>query len=64
MFVGTCVFLQQKKPETPLESTNPFLEDEAGEDGGLEKEDDLDRVRLFTFGTQLPMVTSCPLITG
>ncbi|XP_062328293.1 vacuolar protein sorting-associated protein 53 homolog isoform X2 [Osmerus eperlanus] len=32
-----------KKPETPLESTNPFLEDEAGEDGGLEKEDDLDR---------------------
>ncbi|XP_046891271.1 vacuolar protein sorting-associated protein 53 homolog isoform X1 [Hypomesus transpacificus] len=33
----------QKKPETPLESTNPFLEDEAGEDGGLEKEDDLDR---------------------
>uniref|UniRef100_A0A8C7W166 VPS53 subunit of GARP complex n=1 Tax=Oncorhynchus mykiss TaxID=8022 RepID=A0A8C7W166_ONCMY len=33
-----------KKPETPLESTNPFLEDEIGEDGS-EMEEDLDRVR-------------------
>uniref|UniRef100_A0A8C8J7D0 Vacuolar protein sorting-associated protein 53 homolog n=2 Tax=Oncorhynchus TaxID=8016 RepID=A0A8C8J7D0_ONCTS len=31
-----------KKPETPLESTNPFLEDEIGEDGS-EMEEDLDR---------------------
>uniref|UniRef100_A0A674CIE1 VPS53 subunit of GARP complex n=1 Tax=Salmo trutta TaxID=8032 RepID=A0A674CIE1_SALTR len=33
---------QVKKPETPLESTNPFLEDEIGEDGS-EMEEDLDR---------------------
>ncbi|KAG7282533.1 hypothetical protein CRUP_020248 [Coryphaenoides rupestris] len=33
----------QKKPESPLHPTNPFLEDEAGEDGGSEREEDLDR---------------------
>uniref|UniRef100_A0A4W5PAK3 VPS53 subunit of GARP complex n=1 Tax=Hucho hucho TaxID=62062 RepID=A0A4W5PAK3_9TELE len=33
---------QVKKPETPLESTNPFLEDDVGEDGS-EMEEDLDR---------------------
>uniref|UniRef100_A0A667ZXQ7 VPS53 subunit of GARP complex n=1 Tax=Myripristis murdjan TaxID=586833 RepID=A0A667ZXQ7_9TELE len=34
---------RQKKPESPLDSTNPFLEDEPGEDVGTEKEEDLDR---------------------
>ncbi|XDV32284.1 hypothetical protein PO909_003142 [Leuciscus waleckii] len=33
----------QKKPEMPLEPTNPFLEDESGEDNVSEKEEDLDR---------------------
>uniref|UniRef100_A0A672SS71 Vacuolar protein sorting-associated protein 53 homolog n=1 Tax=Sinocyclocheilus grahami TaxID=75366 RepID=A0A672SS71_SINGR len=33
----------QKKPETPLEPTNPFLEDESGEDNVSEKDEDLDR---------------------
>uniref|UniRef100_A0A8C7FB78 VPS53 subunit of GARP complex n=1 Tax=Oncorhynchus kisutch TaxID=8019 RepID=A0A8C7FB78_ONCKI len=33
---------QVKKPEPPLESTNPFLEDEVGDDGS-EMEEDLDR---------------------
>ncbi|XP_062408051.1 vacuolar protein sorting-associated protein 53 homolog isoform X1 [Sardina pilchardus] len=33
----------QKKPDTPLDSTNPFLEDEAGEDTALEKDEDLDK---------------------
>ncbi|XP_067306734.1 vacuolar protein sorting-associated protein 53 homolog isoform X2 [Pseudorasbora parva] len=32
-----------KKTETPLEPTNPFLEDESGEDNVSEKDDDLDR---------------------
>uniref|UniRef100_A0A671KS25 Vacuolar protein sorting-associated protein 53 homolog n=1 Tax=Sinocyclocheilus anshuiensis TaxID=1608454 RepID=A0A671KS25_9TELE len=32
-----------KKPETPLEPTNPFLEDESGEDNISEKDEDLDR---------------------
>lgn len=40
---------QQKKPETPLEPTNPFLEDESGEDNVSEKDEDLDRVRLLIF---------------
>lgn len=40
---------QQKKPETPLEPTNPFLEDESGEDNISEKDEDLDRVRLLIF---------------
>uniref|UniRef100_A0AAR2M4E0 Vps53 N-terminal domain-containing protein n=1 Tax=Pygocentrus nattereri TaxID=42514 RepID=A0AAR2M4E0_PYGNA len=33
---------RQKRPETPLESTNPFLEDES-EDNVSEKDEDLDR---------------------
>ncbi|XP_043077380.1 vacuolar protein sorting-associated protein 53 homolog isoform X1 [Puntigrus tetrazona] len=33
----------QKKPETPLEPTNPFLEDESAEDNVSEKDEDLDR---------------------
>ncbi|XP_041918738.1 vacuolar protein sorting-associated protein 53 homolog [Alosa sapidissima] len=32
-----------KKPDTPLDSTNPFLEDEAGEDTASEKDEDLDK---------------------
>ncbi|KAL2096130.1 hypothetical protein ACEWY4_008278 [Coilia grayii] len=32
-----------KRPDTPLESTNPFLEDEAGEDTASEKDEDLDK---------------------
>lgn len=37
----------QKRPETPLEPTNPFLEDESGEDSVSEKDEDLVRVRFF-----------------
>uniref|UniRef100_A0A4W5PAI5 Vacuolar protein sorting-associated protein 53 homolog n=1 Tax=Hucho hucho TaxID=62062 RepID=A0A4W5PAI5_9TELE len=37
-----CTLTDVKKPETPLESTNPFLEDDVGEDGS-EMEEDLDR---------------------
>lgn len=48
MFLLLCS-LQQKKPETPLEPTNPFLEDESGEDNVSEKEEDLDRVRLLIY---------------
>ncbi|XP_035239751.1 vacuolar protein sorting-associated protein 53 homolog isoform X1 [Anguilla anguilla] len=33
----------QKQVDTPLEPTNPFLEDEAGDDCSLEKEEELDR---------------------
>uniref|UniRef100_A0A8B9J9T3 Vacuolar protein sorting-associated protein 53 homolog n=1 Tax=Astyanax mexicanus TaxID=7994 RepID=A0A8B9J9T3_ASTMX len=36
------IFCLQKKPETPLEPTNPFLEDES-EDNVSEKDEDLDR---------------------
>lgn len=38
------VFLQQKRPDSPLEPTNPFLEDEPGEDVGTEKDEDLAKV--------------------
>lgn len=37
-------FKQQKKPEAPLDSTNPFLEDEPGDDLGSEKGEDLAKV--------------------
>uniref|UniRef100_A0A8C5H8D2 Vacuolar protein sorting-associated protein 53 homolog n=1 Tax=Gouania willdenowi TaxID=441366 RepID=A0A8C5H8D2_GOUWI len=33
--------LTDKRPESPLEPTNPFLEDDPGEDVGNEKEEDL-----------------------
>uniref|UniRef100_A0A8C5AU26 Vacuolar protein sorting-associated protein 53 homolog n=1 Tax=Gadus morhua TaxID=8049 RepID=A0A8C5AU26_GADMO len=36
--------LTDKKADSPLQSTNPFLEDEAADDPGSEKEEDLDRV--------------------
>lgn len=39
------VSVQQKKPESPLDSTNPFLEDDAGEDVGTDKDEDLAKVR-------------------
>ncbi|KAA8594223.1 hypothetical protein FQN60_005057, partial [Etheostoma spectabile] len=35
----------QKRPESPLETTNPFLEDEAGEDAGTDKDQDLAKPR-------------------
>uniref|UniRef100_A0A3Q3FYG1 Vacuolar protein sorting-associated protein 53 homolog n=1 Tax=Labrus bergylta TaxID=56723 RepID=A0A3Q3FYG1_9LABR len=41
-FTG-CTLTDQKRPESPLESTNPFLEDEQGEDVGTEKDEDLPR---------------------
>lgn len=47
--VSSPLLSQQKKPETPLEPTNPFLEDESGEDNISEKDGDLDRVRLLIF---------------
>ncbi|XP_061775206.1 vacuolar protein sorting-associated protein 53 homolog isoform X1 [Nerophis ophidion] len=36
---------QQKKSESPLDPTNPFLEDDAGEDEGTEKDEDLAKPR-------------------
>ncbi|XP_062408052.1 vacuolar protein sorting-associated protein 53 homolog isoform X2 [Sardina pilchardus] len=39
----TLTDIPGKKPDTPLDSTNPFLEDEAGEDTALEKDEDLDK---------------------
>ncbi|XP_078102422.1 vacuolar protein sorting-associated protein 53 homolog isoform X1 [Sander vitreus] len=35
----------QKRPESPLETTNPFLDDEAGEDVGTDKDHDLAKPR-------------------
>ncbi|XP_047246548.1 vacuolar protein sorting-associated protein 53 homolog isoform X2 [Girardinichthys multiradiatus] len=35
----------QKRPESPLDQTNPFLEDEPGDDGGSEKDEDLTKPR-------------------
>ncbi|KAM7399407.1 hypothetical protein PAMP_018680 [Pampus punctatissimus] len=35
----------KKRPESPLEPTNPFLEDEPGEDVGTEKDEDLAKPR-------------------
>ncbi|XP_008307980.1 vacuolar protein sorting-associated protein 53 homolog [Cynoglossus semilaevis] len=35
----------QKKTESPLDATNPFLEDEPGEDVGTEKDEDLAKPR-------------------
>lgn len=35
----------QKRPESPLDQTNPFLEDEPGEDVGSEKDEDLAKPR-------------------
>lgn len=44
-FPESLLFLkQQKKPETPVTSTNPFLEDEPGDDLGSEKDEDLAKV--------------------
>lgn len=40
----SSLFKQQKKLESPLNATNPFLEDEAGEDLSLEKDKDLNKV--------------------
>ncbi|KAM8853676.1 vacuolar protein sorting-associated protein 53 homolog isoform 1-T1 [Synchiropus picturatus] len=36
---------QQKRPDSPLEPTNPFLEDEPGEDLGVEKDEDVTKPR-------------------
>lgn len=52
----------QKRPETPLEPTNPFLEDESGEDNASEKDEDLVRVRLFIIIIILFSVTH-PVLT-
>lgn len=50
----------QKRPETPLEPTNPFLEDESGEDNVSEKDEDLVRVRLFLILLIThPVLTDC-----
>lgn len=38
------LFVQQKRPESPLDPTNPFLEDEPGDDVGTEKDEDLAKV--------------------
>lgn len=47
LLVSLMFLCLQKRPETPLEPTNPFLEDESGEDNISEKDEDLVRVRLF-----------------
>lgn len=39
-----CFSEQQKKAESPLASSNPFLEEEPGEDVGAEKDEDLTKV--------------------
>uniref|UniRef100_A0A3Q2QY40 Vacuolar protein sorting-associated protein 53 homolog n=1 Tax=Fundulus heteroclitus TaxID=8078 RepID=A0A3Q2QY40_FUNHE len=44
-FTGCTLTDQQKRPESPLDQTNPFLEDEPGEDGGSEKDEDLTKPR-------------------
>uniref|UniRef100_A0A8C5FXR3 Vacuolar protein sorting-associated protein 53 homolog n=1 Tax=Gadus morhua TaxID=8049 RepID=A0A8C5FXR3_GADMO len=45
-FTGcTLTDVPGKKADSPLQSTNPFLEDEAADDPGSEKEEDLDRPR-------------------
>lgn len=51
----------QKRPETPLEPTNPFLEDESGEDSVSEKDEDLVRVRFFILLLSVthPVLTHC-----
>uniref|UniRef100_A0A096LS58 Vacuolar protein sorting-associated protein 53 homolog n=1 Tax=Poecilia formosa TaxID=48698 RepID=A0A096LS58_POEFO len=36
---------QQKRPDSPLAQTNPFLEDDPGEDAGSEKDEDLAKPR-------------------
>ncbi|XP_023207123.1 vacuolar protein sorting-associated protein 53 homolog isoform X1 [Xiphophorus maculatus] len=36
---------QQKRPDSPLDQTNPFLEDDPGEDVGSEKDEDLAKPR-------------------
>ncbi|XP_014824007.1 PREDICTED: vacuolar protein sorting-associated protein 53 homolog isoform X1 [Poecilia mexicana] len=36
---------QQKRPDSPLAQTNPFLEDDTGEDAGSEKDEDLAKPR-------------------
>uniref|UniRef100_A0AAQ6ISR7 Vacuolar protein sorting-associated protein 53 homolog n=1 Tax=Anabas testudineus TaxID=64144 RepID=A0AAQ6ISR7_ANATE len=43
-FTG-CTLTDQKRPESPLDPTNPFLEDEPGEDVGTEKDEDLTKPR-------------------
>lgn len=40
----SILVLQQKKTESPLDSTNPFLEEEPGEDLATEKDEDLTKV--------------------
>lgn len=47
LIVSLMFLCLQKRPETPLEPTNPFLEDESGEDSVSEKDEDLVRVRLI-----------------
>ncbi|KAM9318664.1 vacuolar protein sorting-associated protein 53 homolog [Pholidichthys leucotaenia] len=37
--------MEQKRPDSPLDPTNPFLEDEPGEDVGTEKDEDLAKSR-------------------
>uniref|UniRef100_A0A3B5B4A3 Vacuolar protein sorting-associated protein 53 homolog n=1 Tax=Stegastes partitus TaxID=144197 RepID=A0A3B5B4A3_9TELE len=43
-FTG-CTLTDQKRPESPLDPTNPFLEDEPGEDVGTDKDEDLAKPR-------------------
>lgn len=49
LLVSLMFLCLQKRPETPLEPTNPFLEDESAEDNVSEKDEDLVRVRLHIF---------------
>lgn len=47
MIYSFFFFSQQKRAESPLDSTNPFLEEEQGEDVGTEKDADLTKVSLL-----------------
>uniref|UniRef100_A0A669B0S0 Vacuolar protein sorting-associated protein 53 homolog n=1 Tax=Oreochromis niloticus TaxID=8128 RepID=A0A669B0S0_ORENI len=44
----------RKRPDSPLDSTNPFLEDEAGEEAGTEKDEDLTKAKLKCLKPKAP----------
>lgn len=53
-------FLQQKRPESPLDATNPFLEEDPGEDVGTEKDEDLTKVSSLEL--ELGLTCKCSLL--
>lgn len=45
--------------ESPLDATNPFLEDEPGEDAVSEKEEELDKVRPNPYSAHHHSLQAC-----